>query len=374
MNKIPHLNLLAHSNCKILFIFAHRGEANDFLEDFRPIKHESKTTEPHYLSQILWQHKENANHHLLITGEGVFESLKSTTAALTYLSESKQRPDIVINSGLAGSLSPSLSINDWAIIGRVCYCQEDKQWQFSTFASLMKSQQNSRPQNLYNCVSFSKRVFDQETRSFLSTQGHLVDRELWGIANACQSFKIPWLGLKLISDDFSSIENEECRNIRGEWKKWSELIDEFLKNFLSKGQNPTFEISDENFFFTKAMEHKFQYWNNRIKDHDISKIKASLIHRFKDATPKTRAKILLQEMEILSQPDFYQMKNELQNFLKNYETPEHQIKIKIDETLETDEIQFILKASTTEELAKSISTIKDFNFKKYISLLNGESL
>jgi hypothetical protein len=202
------------------------------------------------------------------------------------------------------------------------------------------------------------------------------------VANACQAFHVPWVSLKLISDDFAeSSENEVCRTIRSEWKTWSELIDlhlqAFLKSFLVE-KSPLLDFnSDPNFFFTRSMQNQFLHWRNSLAakinfEDKLLEIKNEILRKNKDLSAKSKSKLLLQELERLSNPDFFQVKRDSKNFLKQYESP--QANIKIDETLETNEIKIQINISNATQLEESLKKINHFDFGKFESLLNGQSL
>jgi nucleoside phosphorylase len=337
-----------------LFIFAHRGEAREFLLDFRPLHSESKNP----IERQLWKHQTVANTFALICGEGVFDSMQWTTAALTYLSPNFNIS--VINVGLAGSLTARYQVGEWVEIKRVCYCQEDLNWQFSTFTSHCKT-------NSANAVSFSKRVFDPKMKHFLSTQGDVVDRELWGIAKACELFDVPWFSKKLISDNWDDDNQAICKTIRSEWKKWSELIQAHCESQFGQAFPLIADCLGPDFYFSHSMLH--QLIKLRATMDTIKSISYEIP---KELTPKDRGRELLKRLAQLTWPQLSAFQTKTAEWLKSQE---HKgLKIHGDPQLETSNLKIELQASNQAELNHHIETLQKFSFSDYESFLDGNPL
>jgi len=371
-----------------LFIFAHRGEAKEFLEDFKPLSHEThesknKRNPTSQLLERLWMHKLNPQHYTLICGEGVFDALQWTTAALTYFYHQYDLPITVINCGLAGALSPKHEVGTWVFVNRATYCQEDLNWQFATFTSqASKLEENLNIPVKSNIVSFSKRVFDQKLKHFLSTQAEIVDRELWGIAKACQPFQVPWASLKLISDNWSDYDQDLCRNIKSNWKTWSEKIqqqlEQLLQNTSHSNQHHTWSHYFENqFYFTYSMQQQLSKWRSYFESDQsyqsfIIQLKEKILLTHKEYSPKEKGRLALKMIEEVSTPDLTKIKKNLRKILEPFE--DQKLKIHPDATFETSKLVFELQTSSQEELEKYLKRLSTWSFQNYQDFIEGKNL
>lgn len=160
-----------------LLVFAHRGEAQAFLSQIK-----FQAIDDTRLSLF-----ESEDFDLLITGEGYLEALK-----MTLLSLSRKKYAKVINFGIVGALNTKLNIGEIISIRTI--------YRYFNETPIFKSHTSVDQQAKHDCTSFNKRVLDPKDAKTLMVHADLVDRELWGIAEACKSFDTDFVSYKLISD------------------------------------------------------------------------------------------------------------------------------------------------------------------------------
>jgi len=159
----------------ILLTFAHRGEAQHFLknDDFQSVD---------FLFDGLFKNK---NKYLLLTGEGMQSTHKKMEIVLknigTKISE-------VVNLGIAGSLTEDIELESVHLVNQIKKEDENKSYQTQYVKSGL------------DCISALNRVLDINYKNKLSLEAHIVDRELWAVADVCSRFNLPVFSIKLISD------------------------------------------------------------------------------------------------------------------------------------------------------------------------------
>ena len=167
-----------------LLIFAHRGEAQAFFNEWELLP----------VSFFFTGLFKNKDHYLLITGEGPKEASEKTVAVLAAF---KSEISEVINIGIAGSLNSKLRVGDCVWI-RSSYAQNAKACEFKSYTT--------NNHNNIDCITAYSRITTSEDKKFLSSFADIVDRELWAIASASHLFKIELSALKLISDESDSVD------------------------------------------------------------------------------------------------------------------------------------------------------------------------
>jgi len=158
-----------------LLTFAHRGEAQHFLEkdNFQPVD---------FLFDGLFKNKKN---YLLLTGEGMQSTHKKMEIVLKNIGSKISE---VINLGIAGSLTEDIELESVHLVNQIKKEDENKTYQTQNVKSGL------------DCISALNRVLNINYKNKLSSDAHIVDRELWAIADVCSKFNLPVFSIKLISD------------------------------------------------------------------------------------------------------------------------------------------------------------------------------
>jgi nucleoside phosphorylase len=184
-----------------LLVFAHRGEAQEFIHNFKlkACQHQ----EGLYLSASL---------SVFISGEGelnVFTRLGQILARFENLKS-------VVNMGIAGSLNHKFTLEGIYPIKMIKAYRYDE-IEFQTLET-----QNEKGEEL---VSTHKRVLDDDFATLLKPYGDIVDREAWAIGLICKKQKIPFYCYKLISDYAGS--TTQCFDIKERALYLSNLLYEY---------------------------------------------------------------------------------------------------------------------------------------------------
>ncbi len=164
---------------KQLLVFAHRGEAQVFLNRGRFRKSGAGFKRVY----------ENERSFLLITGEGVHSAGERLG---DFCDAFHSQIDQVMNFGIAGGLSTPCQ-NGRIFSIRKVYREAKKRREYPALHSADKSA-------IVDCITATKRVLTPEYGRRLSAAAPIVDRELWGYASVCQTFGLPFFSYKLISD------------------------------------------------------------------------------------------------------------------------------------------------------------------------------
>ncbi len=199
-----------------LLTFAHRGEAQVFLkrENYKSIS---------FFFDGLY---ENGGDLLLITGEGLQKTTEKTAAVCASYNKKISH---VINFGIAGSLSPELTLGEIYSV-RTVYKENE-------FHSFTTRGMTSRTAPHFDCISALERVVNDEKAAKLGCFAQIVDRELWAIGSLASLFKIPFRSHKLIADQFlfQTGSQTSCFDLRERAADFSEKIyDYFYQNLKSE--------------------------------------------------------------------------------------------------------------------------------------------
>ncbi len=269
---------------KPLFIFAHRQEAFYFLQDKKILK----ITEDCF---------EYDDYFLLLTGEGLVASLFYTTQILEKINSQIL---FVCNFGICGLIDESrkdLSIEKTVYI-RTVYAEK----KFHSFSSLDKS-------DSCDVISAAERVKDLESSKKLSCFAPIVDRELWGIAYACQKYSIPWRSIKVISDT----PEMACKVVTEQADKWGKMLWwEWRENFraINLNKKKSRELGKE-FHVTESQNYQlrklFEYLERR-KDSglelELEDYKSELLLN-QNQKPKDKTKKLIEFLSKKLEPRLY---------------------------------------------------------------------
>lgn len=162
---------------------------------------------------------ETSAFHLVRLGMGP-ENSKDTLKI--YLAENK--PNLILNIGMAGRLNPAIMIGSIYFINRIYYSKESKSIS-QTVPSIIT------PQSSVSLLTVDQPLTDPLIRDnfFKKFQAGLVDMEAYGLAQTAAIADIPFYSIKIVSD--SADENTKNDFIK-EYEKLSEKLGEYVIKFL----------------------------------------------------------------------------------------------------------------------------------------------
>lgn len=343
-----------------LLIFAHRGEAQAFLEEweFSPVEF--------YFSGLF----QNENYFLLICGEGMREASEKTVAVLTQFQKKIHK---IFNIGIAGSLSEKAKKGSihWV---RSAYAHYEKKPDFKSFLTHYHTN--------IDCITTVNRIHSQDERKALSSFADLVDREFWAIASAGHLFKIETYGLKLVSDD--SDQKEICQLIKEEApflsktlllefknkKTYRESLDKPLDNFSN------YFFNHAHFYFTVSQKRKL---TSLLKGVKLKKIMSEdelknlaekiIVNNSLKKNAKEISKILLEKLEEILFPMNMNIKTLLDSELAPFKMAE--IDAQYDPNLEESSIRINHRIASVQDQKKLILALEQFNYKKIREIFKG---
>jgi nucleoside phosphorylase len=190
----------------LLLTIAHKGEAQEFIK-----RSFTQPADFHFPGIF-----RSGDDILLLTGEGIEQSILRVSSVLTYFGT---KIDRVINMGIAGALDNSLQLNQIYGIRRVFY-ELHSQLDFPTY---LCKETHSRT----DCVTAQKPVLDTEYKQSLRQVALIVDRELWGIGFTCTTYGVSFKSYKLISDNAE--ENTKSDEIKSNASYYSKHLFDFYK-------------------------------------------------------------------------------------------------------------------------------------------------
>ena len=349
-----------------LLIFAHRGEAQSFFNEweFTPVEF--------IFTGLFKSHQ----YYLLITGEGPKDASEKTVAVLSSFKDSITK---VINVGIAGSLSPKLKVGDLVWV-RSSYAQNAERCEFKSFTT--------KNHTSIDCITAYSRITTAIERKNLSAFADIVDRELWSIASAAHLFRIDVLSLKLISDDINS--TDMCQLVKDEAPVLSKkLLQEFLsfenKNKSTKPAELLAPKSDSvedfllvhpKFYFTTSQTRKLSTvlrgisLKKILNDGEIKNLANMIIETYAvDKTSKELSKLLLQELSEKLNPLNTKIKEKINQSLKPL--LDSGATVTFDPELEQDYIQINYQIRNTKDQKRLMLSLEQFNYQKIKDILAG---
>jgi len=360
--------------------FAHRGEAQAFLKFYAYTPALEKF--PGLFS--------SGKNYLLLTGEGLINASVKTASVLGLLQTKIKN---VINIGLAGSLSKSIQLQEVYRI-RTIYGHGELNPYFHSFTSVSHLGIDGLP--VADILSHSDRVLNSESAIRLAPFADLVDREAWGVARACQNFKLAFFCLKLASDAPINqlIQDEQtdqtlCARIKLEAQHLSQkLLLAYQKFDEQKAGTCELDLEDApslakiyldspHFYFTHSMQNRFE----------------KLVHSFELRWGQQEAERRLAAMaELLSQNKFMGAKMRALNFLahvkKGLNTLQNEIDLAIQNVMQPyqsagiyakhlpngfdSKLQIYFNISSRHELEMIMKLLAQLPVEKLHELYHGE--
>ncbi len=183
-----------------LIVFAHRGEAQAFLNHF-------SNTQP---DEFLYR---SENYFFLIGGEGGFKMRKRMEKTLQqYAAEIEG----ILNAGVAGSLHDDLPTGAVFEIKRVV---DEVSGRMLDLQSAGKG---------LTCVSAQKQADSDDYALRLSKLGDVVDRELYEVTSVAMRWKLPVRSIKIISDRAGNSVDKHAVISKASWFS-RRLFDYFIE-------------------------------------------------------------------------------------------------------------------------------------------------
>lgn len=351
-----------------LLIFAHRGEAQAFFNewDFRPVS---------FPFAGLFKEK---HHYLLITGEGPKDASEKTVAVLSQFHSAIHS---VLNIGIAGSLSSKLKVGDLTWV-RSSYAQNADRCEFKSFTF--------KHHTGIDCMTVNTRITTAVERKNLSSFADIVDRELWSIASAAHLFKIEAIALKLISDD---IESEDiCQLVKDEAPALSKkLLEEFIRFEKSQllvipqdkltapksDKLEDFILTHPKFYFTTSQVRKLSTVLKGLalkkiyNDEEVKLLINDLVEsEAKDKTSKELSKMLLTIFSEKLNP----LNTKIRNRILSAAEPliDAGAAITFDQELEQEYLSLNFQIKNTKDQKKLILALEKFNYQKIKDVFAGK--
>ena len=284
-----------------LLLFAHRGEAQAFFKEMRPVAFDS-----HWPGDGLFRWDEG---YLLITGEGPWRALEKACSALAVLTTTGAPGVEVWNLGIAGALRPEISLGEiYPLRTLYALASHDLQIQFESFSSHW-------PAAKIDCVSSPVRILGEKAADIADNFAPLVDCEAWSIARACRQFGLPFYPAKLASDRPHSASTASCRPSRDNAEEWSGQLCRwfFEQSGTVDGWKPkpahklTRKEQWPGLYFTVASERELKRLTHALlaRGMDAEEIRALAAReevQKEGLTPKHRGKQLLKLLRHLLNP------------------------------------------------------------------------
>ena len=334
-----------------LLVFAHRGEAQVFLEK-AAVKRKMDRFE-------MWElDEEKGCDYLLISGEGRINALCRVASALGWLSR-KRELTRVVNLGIAGALDDLAGDAIYPI--RTSYAHTGAKPVFQSFTSAEKNA-------TLDAVSSDERVLDDKMAVKLSYFGQIVDRELWGIARAASEFRLPFLSYKIISDRAGSKTN--CFELKNRARKWSEKLWFFYQG-QRRCQKTTFEekgslvdrLRKEGFHFTKHQKDLFEKLLERFhnrKGHPQNELAQSIENlKASSLSPKDRTRKLILLSEKKAAPVFVEVAETMNKITEPLRKAGWQAKIPVKKDPPSLSVQAHITCD--DQKAKLAAALKNFD-------------
>lgn len=261
-----------------LLIFAHRGEAQEFIKRF--------SFKPQDPRNSIYQAQDKM---LLITGEGIYEVFSLLGYVLGKYPISK-----VINLGIAGALDPKLPLNEIVPI-RTVYCHSDRM----QFQSFTLADQTAK----LDAITSSERVIEDDQAKKLACFAPIVDRELWAAAKTCAKFNTPLYAHKLLSDIAGASTN--CFDLKEKAKEFSAAL---MAKYISLDHEEIAQVSMETptqMSFTQKARYQKNLQSLRLSpgfDERIFLKNLQELLNDEALSSKQKANALLEKMELELNP------------------------------------------------------------------------
>ncbi len=330
-----------------LLTFAHRAEAQAFLHHFT-----------HDLIDQRGLYRFDGAY-LLIMGEGPIEASNQVSYVLGQFPEINE----VFNFGVAGVLG-DLELNQ-VVEARHGYLWNHTRPEFKSYPL---------GEGELDIVTSMERILSFEEAQKLLPMGVLVDREAWGVGLSCKMFRRPLKTFKYLSDKAGELG--ACELVKDKAKEASEILLETYLRHDPKSKDLASGFSLEGFYFTTAMERERDQLLERLslkyKKEKKELITQNLLSEIKEKTPqaKMRAKILIDHLRMMTDPECYEVQSKLINLFKPFE--DKGIKISFDPQFEKEEIGIQFRTHSNL-IPSQMELLQTLPWEKLRKILSGEN-
>ncbi len=323
------------------FIFAHRGEAQEFISFFK-----LKTDD-----QVFYTNQEIC---LLITGEGPYEVF---TKLPYYVAKFNIKE--IINYGIAGSLTQKIKLNE-IIAVRTAYAFNQE----AVFHSYPVNIENQK----LDCITTFERVLNDEFANTLSHFAHIVDRELWAIAKISNQYKLKINCFKLISDHAGS--NTECFDLKQRAEFFSKTMLQHYKEISSKKLDFISEQNQDDF----KLPFKTSFTQNKAIHTLANKLNSPLNLLLKDFNDQDdlipNANLFIEYLKNKLNP----LRPIINKNLNDYSRGLTSIgaKVEFDRNLEKETFKLNFEINSQTNIEKLKNELENLNYSDFTNILSGD--
>jgi hypothetical protein len=278
--------------------------------------------------------------------------------------------------GIAGGLDENLPLGSIHKI-RTSYGQLGLQIQFKSVTTEFSTATT-------DCLTTSERVLTLKQKNELEHFAPLVDRECWGVAQACFTTKKQFYAVKLISDFPSSDSRREiCSFVKEEAEKYSDQLYRWWKDQNHRKEDENINQTKDSpiiffpeLYFTITMERKLeQYFSLLAPRYSIDEIKkqtgyGSILDLPK--TPKQKTLVFLDALRNLSSPELYHSDQKLELLARDLKRSG--ASLYFDPSYEEPAIDLRIKLKTEQEKDNFINSLKRFSFEQLAKIQQGKDL
>lgn len=345
---------------QLLFIFAHRGEAQSFL------KHRSFKAVPFAFDGLYFDQQD----FLLICGEGHLQASQKLSAVLAVHHENISK---IVNLGVCGSLRSVLDLDKMFEV-RSTYLERDGAMEFKSHTSESLTQLPKA-----DLITTHQRVLSKEYANKLENFALLVDREAWGLASVAQLFHLPFSAIKIVSD-FAGSGEEICVAVKEKSEHWSEELYDFVSQFWPEHEEPLlidFTIPNQLTVFHWTLSQKRELKNaldalqrKGIQFTSIEKQLNLSELELDKRRPKEKSSFILKMLWELINPFHSKIHQSLELEIASLNSGT--LKAKYDKSLETDDLHIQAVIQHPRHLEQLKKSIESFDYSRFQKVLKGE--
>ncbi|MCS6837404.1 MAG: hypothetical protein NZ480_01035 [Bdellovibrionaceae bacterium] len=303
---------MKNSELKVLLSFAHYGEAQFFFSD----PYLSLQVDPQY--PFFWRGK---GFDLVLTGEGLWDAFYRLGLVLSCYRSSYS---YILNLGICGSLIPEFKVGDVVAVD-TSYLWYHGEWEGISFCRMREGDGVACGDRIngkwVDCVTHPQRVVEASYKRVLGGYAEIVDRELWAIGFLGNRYHLPWLSIKIVSDDVSN--DTSCSLVFQARENFARALKSVFDTSFRNGSN-SFDkkinqplvtvqtneeeveaqvdslLNDPDFYWTHSLKLQFV----KLKDQlpHLEKKMIETLKQNKTLKPKVRAMKLLEYLRFCQDP------------------------------------------------------------------------